>query len=103
MSFSHDEYLYKVLTHEKNASQVTEKSLPIQSYYMIRFHSFFPWHKFEAYQIFENEVDRENKEWVQMFASYDLYSKSHDVVDVEEVKPYYEKLMKQYLPEKLYF
>ena len=82
---------------------MTQKQLPIQSYYIIRFHSFFPWHKFEAYQIFEDEMDRENKEWVQLFATYDLYSKSHDVVNVEEVKPYYEKLMKQYLPEKLYF
>ncbi|CAF3794577.1 unnamed protein product [Rotaria sp. Silwood1] len=103
MSFGHDEYLYKVLTHEKNATQITEKQLPIQSYYMIRFHSFFPWHKFGAYTIFENETDKENKEWVQMFASYDLYSKSHDIVNVEKVKPYYEELMRQYLPAKLYF
>ena len=103
MSFSHDEYLYKLLTHEKNATQLTEKQLPIQSYYIIRFHSFFPWHKFEAYQIFENEIDKENKNWVQMFASYDLYSKSHEVVNIDEVKPYYENLMKQYLPAKLYF
>jgi len=70
---------------------------------MIRFHSFFPWHKFGAYTIFENELDKENKEWVQIFASFDLYSKAHDIVDVETVKPYYEKLMKQYLPAKLYF
>jgi inositol oxygenase len=103
MSFSHDEYLYKVLKHEKNATQLTEKQLPIQSYYMIRYHSFFPWHNFGGYTIFENETDKENKEWVKIFASYDLYSKAHDVVNVEEVKPYYEKLMKQYLPPKIYF
>ncbi|CAF1129216.1 unnamed protein product [Adineta steineri] len=103
MSFSHDEYLYKVLTHEKNASQFTEKKLPIQSYYMIRYHSFFPWHKFEAYTCFENEIDKENKHWVQIFASFDLYSKAHDIVDIESVKPYYQNLMKQYLPAKIYF
>ncbi|CAF0928441.1 unnamed protein product [Rotaria sordida] len=103
MCFSHDEYMYKVLKHGKNATQITEKQLPIQAYYMIRFHSFFPWHTFEAYTIFEDEMDKQNKEWVQMFAKFDLYSKSHDVVDIEKVKPYYEKLIKQYLPAKLYF
>jgi inositol oxygenase len=103
MCFSHDEYLYKILTHEKNAKQLTEKQLPIQSYYIIRFNSFYPWHKFGAYTIFENQIDKENKEWVQMFASFDLYSKAHDIVDVDAVKPYYEKLLKQYLPAKLYF
>ena len=103
MCFSHDEYMYKVLTHEKNATQITEKKLPIQAYYMIRFHSFFPLHKFEAYTIFEDEMDKQNKEWVQMFAKFDLYSKSHEIVDIEKVKPYYEKLIKQYLPAKLYF
>ncbi|CAF3299323.1 unnamed protein product [Rotaria sp. Silwood2] len=103
MSFSHDEYLYKVLKHEKNTKQSTKKQLPIQSYYMIRFHSFFPWHKFGSYTVFENDADKENKQWVQMFASYDLYSKSHDVVDIEKVKPYYKKLMEQYLPPIIYF
>jgi inositol oxygenase len=102
MSFSHDEYLYKILVHEKNATQITEKQLPIQAYYILRFHSFVPWFKHDAYTIFENEIDKENKEWVKIFAPFDLYSKSHDIIDIEQVKPYYQKLIKQYLPAKIY-
>jgi len=48
-------------------------------------------------------MDKQNKELLQMFGKFDVYSKSHEIVDIEKVKPYYQKLMKQYLPAKLYF
>ena len=39
MSWGHDEYLYRVLKNHKNCK------LPEEALYMIRFHSFYPWHQ----------------------------------------------------------
>jgi inositol oxygenase len=39
--------------------------------------------------------------WVQRFNPYDLYSKSANRPKVEDVKPYYEELIREYFPEKI--
>jgi inositol oxygenase len=91
MSFGHDEYLYQVLVHNKT-------SLPIPALYIIRFHSFYPWHKGGAYQHLTNEFDNEMFKWVKIFNRFDLYSKSHDVPKLEDYKEYYQSLMDKYIP-----
>lgn len=53
---------------------------------MIRYHSFYPWHREGAYRQFMNEHDEEMLAAVQAFNPYDLYSKSDDVPSVEELK-----------------
>lgn len=60
MSWGHDEYLYQVLKHNKT-------TLPDEGLYMIRYHSFYPWHQSGDYTSFENEKDVEMKEWVKLF------------------------------------
>jgi inositol oxygenase len=95
MSWGHDEYLYRVLIGN---SQV---KLPQAALYMIRFHSFYPWHKHGAYNHLTNDQDAQNLKWVLEFNKFDLYSKGHEAVDVAAVKPYYEKLIEKYLPGKL--
>jgi len=96
MSWSHDEYMYQVC--KGNGS-----TLPPQALYMIRFHSFYPWHKHGAYTHLTNDEDKEMLKWVLEFNKFDLYSKDNDPVDVEKLKPYYEKLARKYFPEKVKF
>lgn len=57
---------------------------------MIRYHSFYPWHREGAYHQFMNEEDEQALKDVLAFNPYDLYSKSDDPPKVEELKPYYE-------------
>jgi inositol oxygenase len=78
MSWGHDEYLYLVLKDQS--------TIPREGLAMIRFHSFYPWHKEGAYREFMAEGDQVLLNAVKAFNPYDLYSKSDDVPSVEELK-----------------
>ena len=91
LSWGHDEYLY----------HVTKDYLPEPAQYMIRYHSFYPGHREGAYDHLMDGKDREMLEWVRKFNPYDLYSKGAERPDVNEVRPYYEDLIAEFLPEKL--
>lgn len=91
LSWGHDEYLYHVVKHY----------LPDEALAMIRFHSFYPWHREGAYQHLMNDHDRKMLPWVKEFNPYDLYSKGHEKPDVDVCRPYYERLIAQYFPQKL--
>jgi len=93
-SFGHDEYLYQVLKH--NGCLIPEEGLQI-----IRFHSFYPWHKHGAYYHFMNEEDHTTLKWVQLFSKLDLYSKDAKVPNVEELMPFYQALIKKYFPNEV--
>jgi inositol oxygenase len=93
MSWGHDEYLYHVM----------KDYLPKPALYIIRYHSFYAQHREEAYSHLMNEEDHKNFEWVKKFNPYDLYSKIPVPPDAKALKPYYEKLIAKYLPNKLAF
>lgn len=93
MSWGHDEYLYHML----------KPYLPIEALYMIRYHSFYSWHREGDYDYLCNDQDRAMLPWVQRFNPYDLYSKNPNRPVLSEVKPYYEDLMAKYLPADLQF
>ena len=93
MSWGHDEYLYHVL----------KDYLPEPALYMIRFHSFYAWHREEQYDCLCDDHDREMLPWVRKFNPYDLYSKSPEPPDWNKLRPYYEDLIAKYLPETLAF
>lgn len=93
MSWGHDEYLYQVL----------KDYLPDPALYIIRYHSFYSQHREEAYTHLMNEKDLEMFEWVKKFNPYDLYTKAPTKPDAKALKPYYEKLVKKYLPELIKF
>ncbi|KAG8495833.1 hypothetical protein CXB51_009447 [Gossypium anomalum] len=86
MSWGHDDYMYMVA--KENGT-----TLPSAGLFIVRYHSFYPLHKYGAYSQFMNEEDKENFKWLKVFNKYDLYSKSKLLVDVEKVKPYYESLI----------
>ena len=95
LSFGHDEYLYHVIKDDSR--------LPEQALAMIRFHSFYAWHREGAYTHLTNEHDREMLPWVHTFNPYDLYSKGDERPDVQKLEPYYRELVEKYFPHPLHW
>ncbi|KAI8613856.1 hypothetical protein BC830DRAFT_1130140 [Chytriomyces sp. MP71] len=93
MSYGHDEYLWSVI----------KEFVPFELAYVIRFHSFYPWHREGAYQHLLNETDRQMLPHILEFNKYDLYSKTEALVDIEAVKPFYEQLIAEFFPPEILF
>jgi inositol oxygenase len=93
-SYGHDEYLYQVCIQNKS-------SLPEEALYIIRYHSFYPWHTHGSYTHLTNDKDKEMLKWVKLFQKFDLYSKLPEKPNVEELIPYYKGLINKYFPETL--
>ncbi len=91
MAFGHDGYI----------AEVMKPYLRDEALYMLRFHSFYPWHSHGAYTHLTNDKDRAMLEWVKKFNPYDLYSKGHAKPDMKQLKPYYDDLFSEFLPEKV--
>ena len=93
MSWGHDEYVY----------QMMKDYLPEPGLYMLRYHSFYSWHREGEYSHLLDDHDREMLKWVKLFNPYDLYSKNPTPPVWEELKPYYTELVAKYLPKSLKF
>lgn len=93
LSWGHDEYIYHMM----------KDYLPEEGLYMLRFHSFYAWHREGEYGYLLDEHDRKMLPWVQLFNPYDLYSKSPAPPNWNELRPYYEALVAKYLPATLRF
>ncbi len=93
MSWGHDEYIY----------QVTKDYMPLESQYMLRFHSFYPAHRENEYSYLMDDQDREYFKWVNVFNEYDLYTKSAEPPNVDELRPYYEDLISEFFPDEIAF
>jgi len=93
MSWGHDEYIY----------QVTKDYMPLEAQYMLRFHSFYAAHREHDYEFLMDDQDREYFKWVNTFNEYDLYSKSDEPPNLEELRPYYNDLIAEFFPEQIAF
>lgn len=93
MSWGHDEYIYHML----------KGRIPEGGLYMLRYHSFYAWHREGGYDHLLDDHDREMLKWVKLFNPYDLYSKSPEPPDWNKLKGYYTDLIKKYLPKTLKF
>ena len=91
MSFGHDGYI----------AEVMKPYLRDEALYMLRFHSFYPWHRHGTYDHLCNDKDRAMMQWVLKFNQYDLYSKGHAKPDAKALKSYYDNLFAEFLPEKI--
>ncbi|XP_047599390.1 inositol oxygenase isoform X3 [Lutra lutra] len=91
MSWGHDEYMYQMMKFNKF-------SLPQEAFYIIRFHSFYPWHTGGDYRQLCSERDLAMLPWVQEFNKFDLYTKSPELPDVDTLRPYYQGLIDKYCP-----
>ena len=91
MSWGHDEYLYHVV----------KPYLPEPALYIIRYHSFYAQHREEAYDHLLDDHDRKMFASVRAFNPFDLYTKSPEVPNIQQLRPYYEDLIAKYLPDTL--
>ena len=94
--FGNDEYLYQVLMHNRNVKNIPI-TLPDEAFYIIRYHSFYPWHQNNAYDFLANDKDRSLQDTLKKFSSYDLYTKSYTLPNPEELKQYYTQLIQKYI------
>lgn len=92
LSWGHDEYMYHIAK--------ANSTLPIEALAMIRYHSFYPWHQENAYTYLMDEHDKKMLEAVRAFNKYDLYSKSDESYDIEDLKSYYLELIDEYFPQQ---
>jgi len=99
MSWGHDEYMYRVLSREKN-NYLSDLSMSI-----IRYHSFYSFHNMIDYQFLASAKDIcELLPVLQDFSYCDLYTKdNNNKLDLDDVKTYYAELIDSYLPGKLVF
>lgn len=78
LSWGHDEYLYHVVKNQSSRkpppfrhpcllSQLTSHSVPKEALSMIRYHSFYPWHREGAYRHLMGPGDEEQLRAVKAF------------------------------------
>lgn len=96
LSFGHDEYLYRILLYNNRHNPEFDLKLPEEAMYIIRYHSFYPWHSSGAYTHLANQKDKNRKQLLQRFSSYDLYTKCDVEVDYKQLKRYYQVLINKY-------
>lgn len=88
-AWGHDEYLYQILKETPN-------TLPEEAYYMIRFHSLYPYHTGGSYNELVSEKDNKMKDMLLTFNKFDLYTKEDMEANVEELKEYYQSIIDKY-------
>jgi inositol oxygenase len=91
LSWGHDEYLYHVL----------QDHLPEPALDIIRYHSFYAWHREGAYAHLMDARDARRLAVVRRFCGYDLYSKADVPPDAAALRPFYEALVADFLPRRL--
>ncbi|NXR34671.1 MIOX oxygenase, partial [Zosterops hypoxanthus] len=72
-----------------------------QAFYMIRFHSFYPWHAHGDYDHLCSDEDRRMLPWVRELNKFDLYTKVEELPDVQQLRAYYQGLIDKYCPGQL--
>ena len=91
MSWGHDEYVYHVV----------KDRLPEEALYMLRYHSFYPWHKEGEYTHLTNETDRAMLKWVRAFNRYDLTRRASPRPDVPDADAVLPGAREEFFPEPL--
>uniref|UniRef100_A0A671K9H3 Inositol oxygenase n=1 Tax=Sinocyclocheilus anshuiensis TaxID=1608454 RepID=A0A671K9H3_9TELE len=113
MSWGHDGNEFAAVTNEHSSCSILEYlyrvmkfnkcTIPEEGLYMIRFHSFYPWHSNGDYMHLCSEKDLQMLPWVKEFNKFDLYTKSTELPDVEHLRPYYQSLIDKYCPGILHW
>jgi len=96
MTWGHDEYIYHVM---KAGSE-----LPSEGLYLLRYHSFYPWHTPQTGSIGYQELASE-KDWhmlplLKAFQKADLYSKVPELPPKHVLEPKYKGLLDRYIPQR---
>ena len=75
-------------------------NLPKEAIYIVRFHSFYSWHTprngIRGYTKYASDKDWEMLPLLKAFQKSDLYSKTHIIPTIGDIKNIYDKLIKKY-------
>ena len=100
MTFSHDYYLSNIL-------QKSKTNLPYEAIYIIKYHSFYPWHtpnnNIRGYLELASEKDWYYLPLLKLFQQSDLYSKTNIMPNIDSIEHYYNNLINLYIPDKIFF
>lgn len=91
-SWGHDEFMASILEN----SGLCEEAI-----YLVRYHSFYPWHDKRGYKYLASEYDWKMLPLLKLFQKSDLYSKTRNIPKIEDVKGKYNELVKKYNLENL--
>lgn len=86
----HDEVIYQALCK-------TEHRLSDEALYVLRYHSFYPWHQHGAYSLYASAKDRERLPLLQAFQKLDLYTKPAQPVSTTDRESIL-SIVSKYLP-----
>ena len=96
MSWGHDEYIYEAM---RQGSLLNKESL-----YLLRYHSFYPWHTPQngsmAYTELASDFDWHMLPLLKAFQKADLYSKTPDLPPQHILEAKYKALLDKYIPAK---
>jgi len=100
-SWGHDEYLASSLERSNTY-------LPKEAIYLVRYHSFYSWHNCSksidcskrGYIDLASDYDWKMLPLLKAFQKSDLYSKTHILPKIDEIKKEYNKLFNIYIPTK---
>ena len=101
-SFGHDEYLYQIIKYNISNNPNFNWNLPEEALYIIRYHSFYPWHTplkghEDEYVHLASSIDKNRKDLLKKFSRFDLYTKSDTKIDIESEKQYYTDLINKFI------
>jgi inositol oxygenase len=91
----HDEFMYMALKE-------SEHKLPEWASYVVRFHSFYPWHNKGAYAKYASHNDWKNLKYLKEFNKCDLYLKGAEPI-TEEQRKVIDKVIQDYFPNGIMF
>jgi inositol oxygenase len=97
-SFGHDDYFASALEHN-GCTVGSGGRLPEEAAYIIRFHSFYPWHAHGGYSQFASDKDRAFLPHLKAFQKCDLYSKDESASEPawSELEAFYRDLTDKYI------
>lgn len=106
--WGHDEYLFQILFNwlKQNTEFVKKNwkctALEIRLlFYMVRFHSFYAFHREGAYKELWSKADAKLRPFLRVFSMFDLYSKPDKLPPIKELDKKYKPLVEKFFPGKL--
>lgn len=108
MTWGHDEYLFQMVFDwlKQNTDFVKKQwkctAMELRLFlYMIRFHSFYAFHRESAYKELWSKTDAKLRPFLRVFSMFDLYSKPDKLPPIKELDKTYKPFVEKFFPPKL--
>lgn len=105
MNWGHDEYLFNIVFEWiKQNAEFVKKSWKCTALelrlmlYMVRFHSFYAFHRQGGYRSLWSKTDEKLRPYLRVFSMFDLYSKPDKLPPLREMDKYFKPLVQGFFP-----